>query len=732
MFSVKNPINSKVSLAKKVVAYLAMFVVVMFVVTQLLIDKKHNSEALRIGYITDLEYGNQTRTGSHLNSSAKEQLENIVSYFNAENRPDIVIGGGDYVKGSHVTKDKSLKQLKEINNIFKKVKSKKLYCIGNQDLKHLSKEEVRKALSINYSYTSKDTNGVRLIIMDNNYKIASDKEYDGARLGKKELDWLKKELTTEMPVLVFSHYSPVPIPTKSGWGKDFHNADKLTELFEKHNNVVAVISGNSSRNSLRKEGGIPYISVAGLTDIDSLGNFAEFELLLNGDDLKMTVSYKKAENGQFELTRKISDHHSLEISELAPINPLKGEILWHDLIDQNNKNGKISELKGTETNIAVSESGQVYLAFQDGKYNNSAHIKMYDGKNWHDLADKKHQKGLISKQKGCDPYLEINGNAVYVAFEDLANGARARVKKWDGGNWSDLSDAQSPLGLISKLRGREPVLTFDRSKKYLYAAFGSGDQDDTECRKTCQIKIKKWDGRSWSNVADAQFPEGVVSEKRAAEVDIVASKRDTSIFIAFEDLDNNNHIRVKKWDGESWSDVSDNFHRDDTATKIAGSSPSLAINQKNELILIYTGKNNKNTYATKWNGSNWENIGDGIVSSNRNIESCVAVGNKLTDKDNIYVAYSYFKENAQSLKDRERKGKLTKKVVASDMWLMRVERWNGEEWMPLFDQNNPDGLISKGNGKGDPSIATHQNTLFISFTDKKTGNGARVRKYEKF
>ena len=279
MFSGKDLINSKISLTKKIVAYLAMFVVVIFVVTQLLTDKKYNSETLRIGYVTDWEYGDQTRMGSHLNSSAKEQLESTISYFNTENRPDIVIGGGDYVKGSHVTKNQALKQLKEINNIFKKVKAKKLYSIGNQDLKHFSKKEVQKALGVNYDYTSKDIKGIRLIVMDNNYRVAPDKEYDGARLGKKELDWLRKEIATEAPVLIFSHYSPIPIPTESGWKKDFHNANKLTELLEKHNNIIAVISGNSSKNSIRKENGIPYISVAGLTEAESLGNFAELTLL---------------------------------------------------------------------------------------------------------------------------------------------------------------------------------------------------------------------------------------------------------------------------------------------------------------------------------------------------------------------------------------------------------------------------------------------------------------------
>ncbi len=732
MFSKKNPTNKKNDLVKKTALCLIALVVVVFVVSQIFKDQESTPEVLKIGFVTDWEHGDQIRIGSKFNSSAKKYLLDVVEYFNSENRPDGVIGGGDYVKSSHMTKDQFLKQLKEINNIFKKVKAKKLYCIGNQDLKHLSKEEILKALNINHSYTSKDIKGLRLIIMDNNYKVAPDKEYDGARLGKKELDWLKKELATETPVLIFSHYSPIPIPTESGWKKDFHNADKLMELLEKHNNIIAVISGNSPKNSIRKEGGIPYISVAGLTEAESLGNFAEFELLLNGDDLKMTLSYKRGEHGQFELTRKISDHHSLEISELIPIKPMGGEILWHDLIDQNNENGKISELNGTETNLAISESGQVYLAFQDGKYDNRAHVKMYDGENWHDLADEQHQKGLVSEQKGGDPYLEINGSDVYVAFEDFANGARARVKKWNGERWNDVSDSRFPLGLISESGGREPVLAFDKSKKYLYAAFGNGDQNDIECRESCQIKIKKWDGEKWSDVADTRFPKGIVSGKRGAEVDIVASKKDASIFIAFEDLDNNNHVRVKKWDGERWSDVSDNFHRDDTATKLAGFSPSLAINQQDELFLVYTGKNNKSTYATKWNGSNWENIGDGVVSSNKNIESCITVGDKETDENNIYVAYSFFKENAQSMKDREKKGKVTKKVVASDKWLVRVEIWNGEEWIPLFDQNNPDGLISEGNGKGDPSIVTYRDNLFVSFTDKKTGNGARVKKYEKF
>ncbi len=686
---------------------------------------REGERSLKIGFVSDWEYGYQKKNGS--NHLADDYLKNVVRHLNSEFRPDVAVGGGDYIRSSRISSEEAKEQLKYMNRIFKKIRSKRLYCIGNHDLKKLAKKDVRNVLGLDYNYTSMDVKGVRLIVMDNNYKLRPDKEYDGGRVSKEELRWLDKQINTELPVLIFTHYSPIRIPTKNGWEDDFHSAEKLTQLLEKHNNVIAIISGDSSENHVEKNRWIPYVSIAGLTENAYPGNFAEIKMRIEGDDLKLEIACMGGKTGHFEITRKISDHYSVKITKntFKQNGNTKKNILWGNVEDENNKEGRISADSGTETNLAISSTGNIYAAFQDGYYENKAHVKMYDGERWQDLADSNNINGIISTKKGGDPHIETNGDDIYVAFMDFANNIRARVKKWDGKRWTDVSDRQNPNGFISDMKGHEPVLAFNRSKKLLYTAFGIGNQDDTECREDCRVKVKKWDGKRWTDVSDRHFVNGIISENNGTEVDIIASKKDDSMFFAFEDIDNGNRIRIKKWDGEKWTDVSDNFHRDNTATDIPGFSPSLGIDDNDNLFLVYTGSDNDKTYITKWNGSNWERVGNGVVSSGRNVESCVVV-----DKDNIFVAYSYFKENVKVLKSKKSKNGVKEYFAESDKWRVRVERWNGEKWIALSDDDNIDGFISQGNGKGDPSMAIYQNELFISFTDKKMGYSARIKKYK--
>ncbi|MEA1925873.1 MAG: hypothetical protein U9M90_01325 [Patescibacteria group bacterium] len=687
---------------------------------------KENERLLKIGFISDWEYGHQEKNSS--NHLADEYLKNVVAHLNSEFKPNIAVGGGDYIRSSRISSEEAREQLKYMNRIFKKIRSKRLYCIGNHDLKKLAKKDVRNILGLDYNYTSVDIKGIRLIVMDNNYKLQSGKEYGGGRVSQEELKWLDKQINTKLPVLIFTHYSPIRIPTEHGWEDDFHSAEKLTQLLEKRNNVVAVISGDSSENHIEKNKGIPYISVAGLIEDGYLGNFAKIKVRVKNDDLKLEVICKDGEAGHFEITRKMSDRYSVKITKNIfgqKNSNIEKKVLWSNVEDEDNKEGRISADSGTETNLAVANTGNIYVAFQDGHYEDKAHVKMYNGEKWRDLADDNNNNGIISAEKGGDPYIEVNGDDIYVAFMDFANDIRARVKKWDGNKWTDVSDKRSLNGFISDMKGHEPVLAFDRSKKFLYAAFGIGDQNDIECRESCRVKVKKWDGEKWTDVSDKRFADGIISESNGTEVDIIASKKDDSIFFAFEDIDNGNRIRVKKWDGGKWTDVSDNFHRDNTATDIPGSSPSLGIDEDDNLFLVYTGLNNDKTHITKWNGSNWERVGNGIVSSGRNVESCITV-----DGSNIFVAYSYFKKSVKVLKSKKSKNKVKEYFAESNKWRVRVEKWNGEKWVALSDDNNSDGFISDGNGKGDPSMAIYQNELFISWTDKKTGYSARVKKYE--
>jgi hypothetical protein len=364
--------------------------------------------------------------------------------------------------------------------------------------------------------------------------------------------------------------------------------------------------------------------------------------------------------------------------------------LWADFGGAKTKNGLASSEKANETNIAVSDSGKVFLAYQNRR--DRVFVREFKGSGWISLPGD--SKNDFLARDGKNPTLATKEDDVYVAYADLGEKKRARVRKWNGTGWSDTEDANHALGYISDLGGFEPTLSFDNAKNYLYAAFRDEASGERE-------KVMRWnENTGWEAVADSNNPQGLVSSSTASEIDIKPSKMDDSMYIAFEDRANGNKIVVKKWTGAMWQDLSDENHPEGIVSSIAGYSPSIDTDNSGNLYLVYTGKNNKNTYFHKWDKNQWADVGGGVAVRGKTIESTISIDGR----NYLYLAYSQ---------------------KAKGAWKVRVKVWNGSQWFDARDGKNVN--ISKGRGKGDPSLATCENKLYMSFTDARNKNRARIK-----
>jgi hypothetical protein len=361
---------------------------------------------------------------------------------------------------------------------------------------------------------------------------------------------------------------------------------------------------------------------------------------------------------------------------------------WQDLSGQGGKGGLINLKKGGETDICAAANGKIYATFQDNA--KQARARVYNNGVWSDLADQNNPQGHISQGKAANSYLETKEGEVYVAFTEYSQGKKVRVKKWDGSTWSNLADNYYPDGLISTGEGIEPILAFDKSQQNLYAAFldnGLGGR----------TKIIKWNAiAGWSDVGVA----GLLGNLTSAEVDLAASKIDDSIFAAFEDFSNGRRIRVQKWNGSSWQNVSDGNHPDGIVSSGEAYSPSLAVDANDNIYLVYGGKKQKGTYVKKWDGQNWSDPGGGVLIKGRSKEGTAEVDLS----GNVYVALS--------------------QKIGGLYWEVLVKRWNGDGWSDTKYRGKR--YLTRGKGMGDPSLSFANNELFISFTDAKHKNRPRV------
>jgi hypothetical protein len=360
--------------------------------------------------------------------------------------------------------------------------------------------------------------------------------------------------------------------------------------------------------------------------------------------------------------------------------------------------GYVSSGAGYETDVTVSDTGIVYTAFEDKQNGKKARVRKLDGSNWTNLADSNNPLGLISSSWGHKPIITAKGSEVYVAFSDQANGKKIRIKKWDGSSWADLSDPSYPNGLISAQQGNEPELVFDKAQNILYVAF----QDAASGNR---VKVMQWDGDAWSTVSDENNPEGLVSSGAGAEVALEASKIGNSLYLVYEEVSANLRLRVKKYDGSRWSDITDSAHSNGLITDTPGYSPAISVDSQDRIYLVYTYKKEGNTHIMRWDGTAWNLLGNGLAIKGKSIESTVLVDGN----DNVIVAMSQYKKVGKQKKS----------------WRVRVRKWDGQNWKDTADSSHRQGFLSK-KGKGDPALAEGNGQIYVAFTDYSSRRRARV------
>lgn len=305
--------------------------------------------------------------------------------------------------------------------------------------------------------------------------------------------------------------------------------------------------------------------------------------------------------------------------------------------------------------LVINSNDIPYFAYQDGSNGNKATVMKYNGTDWLTVGN-----AGFSPDEATGLSLALDDeDTPYVAFANVASSSRAMVMNFDGANWVTVGNADfsgagiadiqivfSPGGIpyvtfadadhhitVMKLHdatweavgdpydavlGAVPVLAFN-SLGTPYVAFSDIG--------TGAPTIIKFDGANWSLVGTA-----IASVNLATNVSFAISKTN-ELYVGTTDI-NDYLLRTFTFNGDAWVQIGTTGTVVTSGDTVFGFSP-------NGTLYIALEDTNNNAIVMKYNGTDWENVGEPQFSTRAvTMMSLAFLSNGIP-----YVAYSDWAQN---------------------------------------------------------------------------------------
>ena len=231
--------------------------------------------------------------------------------------------------------------------------------------------------------------------------------------------------------------------------------------------------------------------------------------------------------------------------------------------------------------IAISPSGQPFIAFSDDGLSSKVSVLKFDGSNWIPVGP----LGFSAGPASCTSLAFSPAGQPFLAFRDGALDEKATVMKYDGSAWVNVG-----------IPGFTPGDAWDISLAFgptgiPYVAF----TDDSDSSKA---SVMKFDTAGWVYVGSPGF------SARYANFTSLAFLPSGEPCVAYEDGSILAEVAVKKFDGVSWNYIgSSGFSHDAMYTSLAiapSGEPYVAYNQNGDTL---------KGIVEKFDGINWVQVG---------------------------------------------------------------------------------------------------------------------------
>lgn len=260
------------------------------------------------------------------------------------------------------------------------------------------------------------------------------------------------------------------------------------------------------------------------------------------------------------------------------------------------------------TNLAISPSGQPFVAYTDFPLSGNINVMKFDGTTWVAVGSPCYTYvGDYNISMAFDP-----SGQLYLAYADSVNSYKATVMRYDGTNWTNVGTTGFSIASIGY-----PSLAFGPSGQP-YIAFM-----DVGVAYTYKARVMKFDGTDWVDVGAPGISES------AARHTIITFNPSGQPYIAYIDDFYNYGTVVKKFDGADWGFVG-------TPGFIANNwsfGEPFVINFSGEPYIEYENTSTGMISVMKFDGTNWVFVGpEGFSPGNCPLTMAIS------PTDQLYVA----------------------------------------------------------------------------------------------
>lgn len=224
---------------------------------------------MKFAIISDIhigDYRNYNGIYRKVTLRAEKLIKSFVQKMNKTFRPDFVVQGGDMIEDTSLKIDE--RNYKKGLALLSKLKCPVYHLVGNHELKYLPEKFLKGVLGYKKFYFSFDKKDFRFIFLFAK-RFYPSKEI---RLDSSQLKWLNNKLKTDKKIIIFSHYSLVPVDTR---GNFWFSARPDLTFIKNHREFLKIIADRNVKlifnshlhwNKKRILNGIHYITVQSLIE----------------------------------------------------------------------------------------------------------------------------------------------------------------------------------------------------------------------------------------------------------------------------------------------------------------------------------------------------------------------------------------------------------------------------------------------------------------------------------